>query len=128
MVPYDHACLHAEMFGGKPEDYLPVDEFLDQTKGHCPDFRHRSILHNAFGMLLAEQVLGPVVINSDGEPIAVREIARQHIMQDCGCVPTLKEVLDALTGGQAGKYNRPSRDTMDRLRRLRSKPAGQNDA
>jgi len=109
MVPIDHATLHARDFGGKPEDYLPVDRFLDSTKLHCADYRHRAILHSSFGIDLAEQVFGDSIINSDGARIPVREIARRHIMQDCSCVPTVKEWLDALCTGQAQKFNRPDK-------------------
>lgn len=111
MVPYDHARLHARDFGGVPEDYLPVDEFLDATKLHCADHRHRAILHSSFGMDVCERVFGPAIVNSDGQPIAVREIARRHIMEDCGVVPTVKEWLDALTAGmpELRKFNISSR-------------------
>lgn len=115
MVPYDHARLHAAKFGGKPEDYLPVDEFLDSTKAHIPSFQHRAVLHNSWGMILAEQVLGPVIVNSDGKTIAVREIARQHIIQDCGVVPTLKEAIFALIEDGGRRYNRPQKELLDRL-------------
>lgn len=104
MTPYEHATLHARDFGGKPEDYLKLDEFLDSSKLHCPDWRHRAILHSAFGMQLAEQLFGPTITNSLGHPIAVRELARRHIQQDLGRVPTLKEWLDGLIGGEARRW------------------------
>lgn len=116
MVPYDHARLHARDFGGHPRDYLPVDEFLDQTKCHLPDFRHRLILHNAFGMGLAERVLGPAIRNAAGEMIAVREIARRHIIEDCQRVPTLAECVELLQAGNASTLNRPSPRALRWLR------------
>lgn len=109
MVPIDHARLHARDFGGQPADYLPLDEFLDQTKAHCSDFRHRAILHSTLGISLAEQVFGPTIENSNGNGIPVRELVRRHIQQDCSCVPTPKEWLDALTDGTVSKFNRPDR-------------------
>jgi hypothetical protein len=116
MVPIDHARLHARDWGGEPEDYLPLDEFLDQTKMHCEDFRHRAILHSTLGVGLAEQVLGITICNRDGKHIPIRELARRHIRQDCGVVPTVKEWLDALSNGTSHRFNRPSRTDLKWLK------------
>lgn len=117
MVPIDHSRLHARDFGGQPEDYLKIDEFLDQTKFQFTDFRHRAILHNPMGIALCEQIFGPTIKNSAGKEIAVRELARRHIVQDCGLVPTTKEWIDALCEGHARKYNNVSRTDLEWLKR-----------
>lgn len=116
MTPIDHARLSARDFGGEPEAYLELHEFLDQTKMHCADFRHRAILHNTLGMGLAEQVFGPTISNSLGQGIPTRELVRRHIMEDCGCVPTVTEWLDALCCGAVSKFNRPSKKDLKWLK------------
>ena len=91
MTPYEHAILSVRDFGGIPEDYLEIHEFLDSTKAHVPNWRHRMILHNSWGMLLVEKICGPMVINYDDKIVSTREIARRHIEQDLGGpVPTLE--------------------------------------
>lgn len=109
MVPYEHARLSCRDFGGKPEDYLHIHKFLDSTKFQLTDYRHRSILHNPFGIQLCEMLYGDIVINSDGNQIPVREIARRHIVEDCGKVPTTKEWIDSLCDGTSIKLNNPSK-------------------
>ena len=73
--PLMHARSSARKYGGEFEDYIHIHKWFDSTKGHFPNFKHRAILHNSFGMLLAEQVFGDYVTNSDGKMIEVRQIA-----------------------------------------------------
>lgn len=93
MSPYFHAVASVQRFGGTEIDYLKIHEFLDSTKFHLADGRHRAILHNTFGMQLCEMVFGPIVKNRDGKIIPVREIARHHIIEDLGKCPTIEEFL-----------------------------------
>lgn len=116
MVPYDHARLHARDFGGVPEDYLCVDEFLDSTKLHFADFRHRAILHTTFGMGVCEKMFGRVIKNRDGCEIPVREIARRHIMQDCGCVPTIESSIKAIATGSYSRFDKPQKHELQWLK------------
>jgi hypothetical protein len=110
MTPIEHAKAHAIKFGGAAKDYLKIDEFIDQTKMHwANDSRHRAFLHNSLGISLCEQVFGPVITNSEGKEIPVREIARMHIVQDIGHVPTVQDWLNALQDGSYGRYDRPGR-------------------
>lgn len=95
-----HAFIHAERsakrWGGQPEDYLAIHEFLDQTKHHLPDNRHRMVLHNGFGILLAERCFGPQFENSAGRRIFTKYVCEQHILEDLGFIPSLAECLDGL--------------------------------
>ncbi len=54
------------------------------------------VLHNAFGILLAEQVFGPTVMTSAGRRVFVRDLAAQHILEDLGFIPSLSECLASL--------------------------------
>jgi len=93
MNPTIHAKNSAKKYGGVIEDYLPVHMWLDQTKLHVADLRHRVILHNSFGIGLCEQALGPVITNSDGKKVSVRAIAEDHVMEDIGFIPSLDNAL-----------------------------------
>jgi hypothetical protein len=94
--PLVHAERSAKRWGGKAEDYLAIHQWFDATKAHLPDNRHRMILHNGFGIMLAEQVFGLAITNSDSKRVFVREIGQQHILEDLGWVPSLAECLQEL--------------------------------
>lgn len=95
--PQLHSKSSAKKFGGEWGDYIKIHNFFDQTKAHCGDCRHRMILHNTFGIFLAEQVFGVVFKReSDGKEIPTRIIAEQHILQDFGYIPTLNDVIDTI--------------------------------
>jgi hypothetical protein len=92
-TPLLHSRSSVREFGGRIEDYIEIHKFFDSTKGHMPIFKHRAILHNSFGMLLAEQVFGDYITNSDGKMVEVRQIAYRHIYEDCGFIPTVEDWL-----------------------------------
>ena len=94
--PLVHAERSARQWGGEAADYLPIHQWFDSTKGHLADARHRMVLHNAFGLLLAEQVFGPAITHSGGRRVFVRDIAAQHILEDLGCIPSLSDCLAGL--------------------------------
>ena len=93
MKPLLHAKIAAKTFGGVWQDYIEIENFFDQTKGHIPDSRHRMVLHNSFGIMLAEQVFGVAIKNSIGRDVSVRDIAERHVIDDLGYIPTLFEVF-----------------------------------
>jgi hypothetical protein len=90
-TPLLHAKSSVRKYGGNVKDYIAIHKWFDSTKSNYPKFLHRAILHNSFGMLLAEQVFGDYVTNSDGKDIEVRQIAYDHIFEDCGFVPTVED-------------------------------------
>lgn len=55
--------------------------------------RHRIILHNSFGIYLAEQLFGVILVNSDGKTVSVRDIGEDHVLEDLGTIPTLQDML-----------------------------------
>ena len=91
--PLVHAERAAKRWGGLAADYLPLHQWFDATKGHVPDNRHRMVLHNAFGILLAEQVFGSTIVNSSGRRVFVRDLGVHHVLEDLGFVPTLADCL-----------------------------------
>ena len=102
--PYDHAILSAKKWGGKPEHYLPIHDFMDSSKAHVADMRHRALLHSSFGIYLAERVFGTnIAVMHETDPtrpcaeqrlVSVRDIAEQHVIQDLGFIPSVQQYLD----------------------------------
>ena len=93
MKPHLHANASVHLYGGKPEDYLAVHNFIDSSKAHMADVRHRAILHSSFGIFICEQVFGVTITNSDGKQVSVRDIAEEHILQDLGRIPSVQDYL-----------------------------------
>jgi hypothetical protein len=59
---------------------------------------HRRILHNGWGVALAEEAFGPLLRRaSDGGEVPVRAVAEGHIARELGAVPTLESCLEGVT-------------------------------
>ena len=97
MKPYLHGRIHAKKYGGTPEDYADIDDFIDSSKAAVPDVRHRAILHSAFGCFVVERTFGRTRINSDGKEYSPRDVAEDHILQDLGFIPTMEQYLNNMT-------------------------------
>lgn len=96
--PWIHAVSSARKYGGVPEDYIPIHNLMDSSKGAMPDNRHRALTHNSWfigadGIL--ERVFGVTITNSDGKKVSVRDIGEQHILEDFGnrFIPTVQDYL-----------------------------------
>lgn len=93
MKPYLHGKISVKKWGGTEEDYQEIHDFLDSSKAHFPDMRHRALLHSSFGIYIAERVFGVNIVNSDGAKVSVRDIAEQHVIDDMGTIPTVQDYL-----------------------------------
>jgi hypothetical protein len=93
MKPYEHVLVSVKKWGGRPEDYLEIHDFFDQTKAHFPDMRHRAILHSSFGIFLCERFFGTTVVNGEGKIVQVRDVGEQHVIDDMGGIPTVQDYL-----------------------------------
>lgn len=92
--PWQHAVSSAHRFGGRPEDYIPIHNWFDETKAFLCDFRHRALRHHAEGIFECERVFGVTIRNSDGRDVPVRPIGEQHVREDCGgIVPSAADWL-----------------------------------
>jgi len=90
--PWHHAENRARQWGGRPEDYHDIEAFFDQSKEFTPDGRHRLLLHQTFGIFVAERVFGPVRVNSAGRAVPTRLIGESHVKEDFGgSLPSLYE-------------------------------------
>lgn len=108
MNSHYHARITAKKHGGIPEDYQEVHDFLDSSKATLGDVRHRALLHNTFGIFLAESLFGVVIRNSEGTDVPTRLIAEQHVLDDLGFIPTVEHWLGEMPiqiwmGGSAKK-------------------------
>jgi hypothetical protein len=56
--PVEHARSSAKKFGGKPEDYLAIPRWFDESKQFVAAFRHRALRHHTEGIFLAERIFG----------------------------------------------------------------------
>jgi hypothetical protein len=92
--PLHHAISSQKKHGGVVEDYLPIHNWFDETKAHYPDMRHRTLRHHSEGIFWCEEKFGTYITNSDGKMIPVRTIAEQHVKEDIGWIPTIKDYLD----------------------------------
>lgn len=120
MNSYYHGKSSAKKWGGESKHYKEVHDFLDHTKAHVPDMRHRSLLHNSWGIYVAEMVIGET-IEIPGEhatrEVPVRLIAERHIIEDLGRIPTVQDYLTnmAVRPWMAGDARRgtPSADHLE---------------
>ncbi len=107
-----HAVSSARKWGGKPEDYQPVHDFLDGSKIIMADFRHRALRHHAEGCY-AEALFGVTITNSAGKAVPVRLIAEQHIMEDLGRIPSFADWVRCIRPQPWMARGRPIPDTAE---------------
>lgn len=98
MKPLIHSRNSVKRYGGSVEDYLHIHNWFDSTKSAYANFGHRAILHNTFGIFLCEQLFGVCIVNSDGKQVSVRDVAEDHVKEDCaGRIPTIEDWMKSLT-------------------------------
>jgi len=98
--PWEHAKITARKFGGQPEEHLPVHNWFDRSKAGLANHRHRAALHHSEGVFWAEEHFGETitVTRDDGskKEVPTRRIAEDHVAQDLGHIPSLKDWLESL--------------------------------
>lgn len=90
---WHHALSSAKKFGGKAEDYYKLHLWFDDSKAGMCEFRHRAMRHHSEGIFWLEEAFGPTITNSDGKQVPTRLIGEQHVTEDLGRIPSLKEWL-----------------------------------
>lgn len=94
--PIYHAISSSKKYGGKPEEYIDIHDFMDSSKGALPDNRHRALTHNSwFISVVIEKVFGFQRTNSDGRIYSTRQIAEDHVLEDYNMkyIPTAQDFL-----------------------------------
>jgi len=67
--PYRHAVRSARLFGARPDDDLPIDDWLDASRAHIADVRHRALRHHSEGIFPCEAICGRTLTNSGARPL-----------------------------------------------------------
>jgi hypothetical protein len=102
---YFHAVSAAHKWGGTPELYIEVEEFIDSSKKIIGDARHRSIYHHTEGVWLCQRIFGRTlsVRRMDAQTgcfsaklVPVRLVAERHILEDLGRLPSPKDYIDGM--------------------------------
>lgn len=96
MTPMKHAESSAKTWGGKWEDYVVLHDWMDETKAYTGDWTHRVLRHHSAGIQWAIEKFGHVIVNSKGQNIPTKMLAEQHVIEDCGFIPTPQDWLKSL--------------------------------
>jgi hypothetical protein len=91
--PYHHSVSSVKKWGGKPEDYLEIHSWFDESKSYMADFRHRAMRHHAEGIFMCEKLFGATIQNSDDRVVPVRFIGERHVLEDLGRIPSVQDWL-----------------------------------
>ena len=89
--PYHHAESSVIKWGGDVKDYVAIHSWFDESKAHIADFRHRALRHHTEGIFMCESIFGVTIVNSQGRKVPVRFIGEQHVKEDLGWIPTVKD-------------------------------------
>jgi hypothetical protein len=121
--PWIHSLSSARKFGGTPEDYIEIHNFMDSSKAVIADNRHRALTHNSWfiGTVL-ERVFGTTFVNSVGKHISVRDVGEQHVMEDLQCIPSGQDFLAEIEykSWMEGKGKPPSFDKITKSQKITS--------
>jgi hypothetical protein len=91
-----HSISSANAFGGAPEDYHALHQWMDRGRAGTDRLLHRMLAHHTQGIKDAEQVFGVTITNSKGRKVPTSLLANQHVFEDLGFVPTLEHYLELL--------------------------------
>lgn len=91
MNPYHHALSSVARYGGKWEDYIEIHHWFDGSKRSWTDPRHRALRHHSEGIYDCEEKFGYAITNSNGRVIPTRYIGEDHVKEDLGFIPSMKD-------------------------------------
>ena len=99
MNSWNHAVSAARKWGGEPEHYVEIEEFIDSSKAILGDVRHRSMYHHTVGVWLCQRIFGRTLTipkgNGDVE-VPVRLIAERHVIEDLGWLPSPADYIKGM--------------------------------
>jgi hypothetical protein len=96
---WHHAVSAARKWGGKPEDYIEVEEFIDSSKKIIGDPRHRSLYHHTEGVWLCQRIFGrTLAVEREHATIQVpvRLVAERHVLEDLGWLPSPADYIGGM--------------------------------
>jgi hypothetical protein len=91
-----HAVSSANAFGGVPADYEALHAWMDRGRGGTDSLLHRVLAHHTEGIADAVERFGPAIRNSQGREVPTSLLARQHVIEDLGFVPSLAHYMELL--------------------------------
>ena len=91
MMSFYHSISSKKRWGGIEEDYTDIHTWFDESKKMMGDIRHRALRHHTEGIFQCENYFGRTITNSEGKVVPVRLIGEQHILEDLGWIPTIKD-------------------------------------
>lgn len=94
--PLHHSISSVKKWGGVIEDYLPIHNWFDASKELHGDFRHRALRHHTAGIFEAERQFGQNITIESGRRIPVRWVGEQHVIEDCGYLPTFSDWIKTI--------------------------------
>lgn len=95
MNSWFHAQSAARKWGGTPEDYIDVEEFIDSSKRLIGDVRHRSLYHHTEGVWLCQRIFGRTLAIGHKQ-VPVRLIAERHVLEDLGWLPSPADYIGGM--------------------------------
>lgn len=97
MNSWHHAQSAAKKWGGSPDEYIAIEEFIDSSKKIIGDVRHRSLYHHTAGVWLCQEVFGRTIAVGERKILVpVRLIAERHVLEDLGWLPSPKDYIDGM--------------------------------
>lgn len=94
MNSWYHSKASAKKWGGAPEEYAEIHDFIDSSKRIVGDVRHRSIYHHTEGIWLCQRIFGrTITVGDPPREVPVRLIAELHVMQDLGWIPSPSDYI-----------------------------------
>jgi len=91
-----HAQSAARKWGGVPDDYIDIEEFIDSSKKIIGDVRHRSLYHHTEGCWLVQRIFGRTIQVGERKTVPVRLIAERHIIEDLGWLPSPADYIEGM--------------------------------
>lgn len=102
MNSFFHARSCARKWGGRPEDYQPIHDFIDSSKQVIGDVRHRALYHHTLGVYLCERIFGTTITvrrDHGAVEVPVRLIAERHVIEDLGWLPSPADYIGGMPIG-----------------------------
>lgn len=101
MNSFHHAQSAARKWGGTPEHYIEIEEFIDSSKKLIGDVRHRSVYHHTEGVWLCQRIFGrtldiPRMRGEGVVQVPVRLVAERHILEDLGWLPSPADYISGM--------------------------------
>lgn len=99
MNSWHHALSAARKWGGTPEDYIEVEEFIDSSKKIIGDVRHRSLYHHTEGVWLCQRIFGRTLAvqrENNTIQVPVRLVAERHVLEDLGWLPSPADYIGGM--------------------------------